>query len=251
MLSAYRFQIGHVQVDLEGLRSPLRVAWLCDLHFGPFMRAGSVTAWVDSTLALEPDLVLLGGDIVDHLVGPDLNPLTDQLSRLAAPFGVWGVWGNHDVWRLGDELDTFGARLASLGITILVNRGCLVRDDLYLAGVDDLKEGQPDIAAALTERPPNVGTLLLSHNPDILPRVPASVGLTLCGHTHGGQVRLPFIGPVATSSRYGRRFASGWVEAPARGYVSRGLGVTQLPIRLACPPELTVLTLMPASAEPG
>ncbi len=251
MLSAYRFQIEHIQAELEGLRSPLRVAWLCDLHYGPFIRAGSVAAWVDATLALDPDLILLGGDMVDHLAGADFGPLTEQLGRLVAPLGVWGIWGNHDLSRLSDGLDEFEARLAAVGTTILVNRGRLVREDLYLAGIDDLQQGRPDLTAALAGRPPGVPVLLLSHNPDILPQVPPSVGLTLCGHTHGGQIRLPLVGPVITSSRYGRRFVSGWVEGPARGYVSRGLGVTQLPLRLACPPELTALTLSPKPAAPS
>jgi hypothetical protein len=82
---------------------------------------------------------------------------------------------------------------------------------------------------------------LLWHNPDLLPRVPPDVGLTLAGHTHGGQLCLPGGYPLFTSSRYGPRFAKGWVEGTARGDVSRGLGVSLLPIRFACPAELTLL----------
>ena len=99
---------------------------------------------------------------------------------------------------------------------------------------------------ALAERPPAAPTLLLSHNPDLLPLVPNGVDLTLCGHTHGGHVRLPGIGPIVTSSAYGRRFAAGWVRTPALGYVSRGPGVGVLPVRWDCPPEVTLLTLSPA-----
>lgn len=88
--------------------------------------------------------------------------------------------------------------------------------------------------------------MLLTHNPDLLPRVPASVGLTLCGHTHGGQVRLPLLGAVTVPSRYGTRFLEGWVwGGGARGFVSRGLGVTGLPVRNLCPAQLHVFTLLP------
>jgi uncharacterized protein len=249
VLGSYRFRVETIEARLEGLRDPLRAAWMCDLHYGPFIGVGSVAAWVDATLELSPDVVLLGGDLVDVFGRGDPAPLIEQLARLRAPLGVWGVWGNHDHNRLRRTRGgsaAFEGALAAAGITMLVNRGVRVRDDLYLAGLDDWREGRPDLSATLAARPAGVPCLLLSHNPDVLPLVPGDVELTLCGHTHGGQVRLPFVGPLVTSSRYGRRFASGWVRGPARGYVSRGLGVSQLPVRVACPAELTDLTLLPA-----
>lgn len=248
VLSAYRFQVEAISASLVGLHAPLRAAWLCDLHYGPFIGVGSVAAWVDTTLALRLDIVLLGGDLVDALGRGQPRSLVDQLARLRAPLGVWGVWGNHDHRRLraSGGLDAFEGALAEAGIVMLRNRGVQVRDDLYLAGLDDWREGRPDLTVTLAGRPAGVPCLLLSHNPDALPHVPEDVDLTLCGHTHGGQVRLPFVGPLITSSRYGRRFAAGWVRGPALGYVSRGLGVSQLPVRVACPPELTDLTLAPA-----
>ena len=249
MWSAYRFGIEAIEARLVGLRAPLRAAWLCDLHYGPFIAAGSVRAWVDATLALGADVVLLGGDLVDVLGRRSPAALLEQLARLDAPLGVWGVWGNHDhrrTQRSGVGIASFERHLGALGITMLVNRGVQLRDDLYLAGIDDWREGRPDIGAAIAGRHPAQACVLLSHNPDALPHVPDAVDLTLCGHTHGGQVCPPWIGPIVTSSRYGRRFASGWVRGPARGYVSRGLGVSQLPLRVGCPAELTDLTLLPA-----
>ena len=244
-LSTYRFGIVHRVAPVVSLRTPIRVVWLCDLHYGQFIREGSVAAWVDATLELEADLVLLGGDLVDALAPSDVTPLLGQLARLRAPLGVFAVWGNHDAVRFRHERERFRSALERNGVTLLRNRGVLVRDDLYLAGIDDLRTGRPDLSASLANRPTNTPCLLMSHNPDVLPQVPTNVDLTLCGHTHGGQVQLPWIGPVITSSRYGRRFAEGWVKAPARGYVSRGLGVTQIPIRINCPAELTTLTLTP------
>lgn len=245
-VSTYRHRVEHHDVGMVGLGRPLDAAWLCDFHYGQFIREGSVAAWIDATLELTPDLVLLGGDMVDALTPRQHGPLLDQVARLRAPLGVFAIWGNHDTVRFRSERPRFEAALLDRGITVLHNRGVLVRDDLYLAGLDDLRTGRPDLRAALADRPARTPCLLLSHNPDVLPQVPTDVDLTLCGHTHGGQVRLPWIGPIVTSSLYGRRFVEGWVEAPARGYVSRGLGVTQVPIRINCPPEITSLTLRPA-----
>jgi predicted MPP superfamily phosphohydrolase len=243
---SYPFEVVRERAALAGLRAPLRVAWLTDLHHGEFVRTRSARAWVDAALAETPDLVLLGGDLVDQTPGADPDAeLFAELARLHAPLGVWAVPGNHDHGRYRG-IGRYVARLRDAGIETLVNRGVAARDDLFLAGIDDLRNGRPDLNAALRDRPEVGATLLLSHNPDVLPMVPVDVGLTLCGHTHGGQVVLPGVGALVTSSQYGDRFLAGWVEGPARGYVSRGLGVTSLPLRVNCPAELTILELEPA-----
>jgi len=244
--SAYRFEVVRMAAPLPALASPVRVAWLCDLHYGPFIGASTVSRWIDAALLERPDVVLLGGDLVDYHVGPDIGPLLDQIARLTAPLGVYAVWGNHDRWRFPD-IAPFARALSERGVRVMVNRGAPLRDDLYLAGIDDVLAGEPDVGAALAGAPARSATLLMSHNPDALPGVPTGVGLTLCGHTHGGQVCLPLIGPIVTGSKYGRRFVQGWVRGPARGYVSRGLGVSTLPVRVDCPAELTVLDLTPSS----
>jgi len=276
VMGSYRFRLARGQVALAGLRAPLRLALLSDLHLGPFIRRRSLARWVDATLRLQPELILLGGDMIDHWA-TDLEPLLEELSRLHAPLGVYAVWGNHDHAvlrgrRAPPGMAAFARALEErAGVTVLRNASCRPRDDLYLAGIDDLQAGRPDLAAALAgtsaalppapagrhdlpaapagtaaDRRPPPATVLLSHNPDILPDVPTSVGLTLAGHTHGGQVCLPGYGAIYTGSAHGRRFASGWVRAPALGYVSRGLGVSGAPLRFACPAEITVLELVPA-----
>lgn len=239
--------IERIRARVPGLAEPLRVAFVSDLHYGPYTRGPRVALWVDAVLDTEPDLVLLGGDLVDRLAPRALTPLIDELARLAAGparHGTYTVLGNHEYRRLLDPR-AFLRDLDAVGVTPLVNAGLPLAGGLYLAGLDDHRYGDPDVRAALADRAQGAPTLLLSHNPDQLPLIPIDVHLTLCGHTHGGQIRLPGIGPVVTSSEYGRRFASGWVDGPARGYVSRGLGVGYVPVRWDCPPELTLLELVP------
>lgn len=261
----YRFGVTRQEARLPGLRAPLRVAFLTDLHYGPFIGEGSVRAWVDATNSERPGLILLGGDFIDrHAATGDRSPLLRELARLRAPLGAYGVWGNHDyaafsTARAGQESGqkvtweqeraAHAAAFAGAGITILRNEGRAVRDDLFLGGTDDVLEGEPDPGAALAgagER----ATLLLSHNPDLLPELPRAAGLALCGHTHGGQVRLPLIGALAPliPSRYGARFDMGWKQGAfgTPAYVSRGLGVSGVPLRNLCEPEVLLLTLRPA-----
>jgi predicted MPP superfamily phosphohydrolase len=240
-LNTYRFEVSRHTLLLP-LSAPVKIVQLSDLHYGPLLRQGSVSAWVEATRLEHPDLILITGDFVDRFTDEELTPLVSALSQLSAPLGVWGVWGNHDHFRFR-PITSLLRPLQEAGITILNNRGVALRDDLYLAGVDDFRTGYPDLAAAIGGRPKGATCLLMSHNPDMLPLIPAEVDLVLCGHTHGGQVNFPLIGAPLTSSHYGQRFRAGWVEAPARAYVSRGLGVTMLPLRLNCPPELAVFEL--------
>lgn len=243
--NTYRFTVERVRCRLPGLHATIRIVLLCDLHYGPFIRRRSIAAWVEATLAERPDLVIVGGDLVDGWAGDDVEPLLGQLRRLRAPLGTFATWGNHDYIRFGDP-SRFGRRLEQIGITVLENRGALVRDDLFLAGLDDVGKGEPNLAAALAGRPPGTTCLLVAHNPEALSSVPPDVDLTLCGHTHGGQINVPGIGPLVKASDYTQRLLRGWSRQPALGYVSRGLGVSLAPLRLNCPPELTVLELSPA-----
>lgn len=263
--ATYRFEVNRHPAELPGLTRPLRLVLLTDLHYGPYIRAASVRHWVDAALRERPDLIVVAGDFLDADVDGGADDLLVELARLRAPLGTFGVWGNHDYGSFGRysslrfparpdwsaRRERFGRELRSGGLRVLTNERVRVRDDLVLAGLDDHAEGDPDLA--LTLGGPPVGhsagaTLLVSHNPDVLPFVPEWVGLTVCGHTHGGQVRLPGVGALRTSSFYGERFSMGFVTGPARGFVSRGLGVTGLPVRLNCAPEVVVLDLAPSEA---
>ncbi len=244
LANVYRFEVTKVRKPLPRLRRPVRVALLCDFHYGVYVRPGSIAAWVDATLAHDPDLVLIAGDLVDGLVAADVEPLLDELSRLRAPLGVFATWGNHDYIRF-DDLEPFADALEASGVTVLCNRGVELRDDLFLAGLDDWSEGAPDVEAALRGWPDEGACLLVSHDPASLVAIPPEVDLTLCGHTHGGQVHVPGVGALVMASPFSLRFARGWTRRSGLGYVSRGLGVGVVPFRFHCPPELTILDLIP------
>lgn len=259
---AYDFGTVREEAALPGLRSPLRVAFLTDLHYGLYIFERQIRAWVDTANAARPDLVLLGGDFLDVRSDVDPAPLLTELARLRAPLGVYAVWGNHDYGSFGaydrgvlgqgipgwaERREQVAAAFAAAGITVLRNVGRAVRDDLWVGGVDDLWRGEPDAAAALAGAGEGQASVLLSHNPDLLPDLPRRVGLVLSGHTHGGQIRLPVVGAPVVPSRYGQRYAMGWVQGAhgTPGYVSRGLGVSGLPLRNLCSPEVTLLSLRP------
>lgn len=244
---AQDLRVERIELRLDGLTHALRVAFAADLHFGPYADGERIAHWVAAILATRPDVIVLGGDVVDRRAPADLGPLFEALADLRAVGGVYLVLGNHE-YRRFTRPRGFLEDLRGIGLTPLVNAGSTVPGGLFLAGVDDYRHGRPNLDLSLAARPVGAPTLLVSHNPDLLPSVPHTVDLTLCGHTHGGQVRLPVIGPLITSSAHGRRFASGWVDAPARAYVSRGIGVGLVPVRWNCSPELTLLTLRPRVA---
>lgn len=253
MANVRSFIVSRHQLSLPGLRAPLRLAQLTDLHYGPLYGVEEVRRWVQAAMSGRPDLIVVTGDFVDRWVSPqDLDALLVELAVLRAPLGMYGVPGNHDYALQVHEglsreawLTEFCAALDEAGVTLLVNEGRRVRSDLWLCGVDDLWKGAPDIGASLAGAQNGDAVVLLSHNPDLLPEVPEAVGLTLCGHTHGGQVRLPLIGALHVPSQYGNRFSQGFSHLATTGFVSRGLGTTGPPARLNCPAEVVVLDLLP------
>jgi uncharacterized protein len=244
------FEVTNYRLGLAGLEQGLRVAHLTDLHFGPAQRLPSVRAWVTATLEQKPDLILITGDFLEYRKSlSGVSELCAELSRLKAPLGVFGVLGNHDLYAVMSGRDVLTDPLERAGIRLLTNTGMQVRQDLFVAGVDDLWNGKPDLTSALEAASDHGAILLMTHHPDFLEMIPARVSLTLCGHTHGGQIVLPWLGALHTGSRHGQKFAQGFVcgSLGARGFVSRGLGTTALPVRYNCPAELAVFDLEPVA----
>jgi predicted MPP superfamily phosphohydrolase len=233
------------------------VALVSDLHVGaPYHGLDRLPSTVDRINATSPDLICIAGDLVTlGVLGGHFTPpeaIAHELRRLRAPGGVYAVLGNHD--RLYNA-PRVRAALDSAGIRVLEDTAMLVSTPsgrVWVAGLTDFWTGPHDIGrtlGAVTDSATPV--LLLTHNPDIFPRIPPRVMLTLAGHTHGGQVRLPLIGSPILPSAYGQRYARGLVvEGDRRLFVSTGIGTSDLPIRLGVPPTIFVLTLRAAAPPP-
>jgi hypothetical protein len=154
-----------------------------------------------------------------------------------------GNWEN--LRRVRDER----AFYAAAGVRLLVNESARVRDDLGLVGLDDADSGVPNAAAAERGVPAGAARLTLLHSPAFFDVLPPSLPLALGGHTHGGQVRLPGLSPAWLPSGSGRYVAGWYARGEAHLYVSRGVGTSTLPVRLACRPEVALLTLVPRSGR--
>jgi uncharacterized protein len=223
------------------------IAILADLHHGPFVGIEFIHEAVRITKSLAPDLVALVGDYAHKGVDAhnQLPPCLEALSALSAPLGVYAVPGNHDMPKGGQLYRDSIAATPLIDLTNRNRRISLDGEHLWLAGVDDLWWGKPNIEQALSGVPTGAAVVLLCHNPDFAEETPNSrVGLVLSGHTHGGQVYLPGLGCAWLPSRYGLKYRRGLVQAPASSvFVSRGLGEAGIPLRMNVPPEIVVLTL--------
>jgi predicted MPP superfamily phosphohydrolase len=224
---------------------------MSDIHVGgPDMPPARVTRIVEQVNALHPDIIAIGGDFVSdkrssthrYTVADAVAPLRGLRSR----FGAVAVIGNHDHWR---NASATRLQLKRVGIRVLDNDATRI-GPVTIGGVDDPFTGYDDLPRALqrmgAQPKPRI---LLSHSPDVFPRVPAEVALTLAGHTHCGQIRLPLIGAISSMSAYGNRYACGRVDENGRTLiVSAGLGTSLLPLRLGAAPDLWLIDLRPAKS---
>jgi hypothetical protein len=236
----------------------LTISVIADLHAGgPDMLLPHIRQVVDTANALQSDLVVLLGDYkawYRFKTEPVADLLwADELARLEAPLGTWAILGNHDWWH---DLAGVRSALAHASIPLLENDAVLLGAPgrrFWLAGLGDQLahrighggfRGVDDLPGTLARIKTDDPVLLLAHEPDIFPTVPERVALTLAGHTHGGQIRIPLIWPYFVPSRYGARYAYGHiVEAGRHMVVSGGLGTSIVPARLGVPPEIVHVTL--------
>lgn len=236
----------------------LTMSVIADLHAGgPNMGLGRIRTIVDTSNALRADIVLLLGDFVaTHRFVTERIPepvWAAELSRLKAPLGVHAILGNHDWWFHQPEIRL---ALKHAGIPVMENDAVLLGEPgarFWLAGIGDqlavpLGQGRfrgaddlPGTIAKITSDDP---VILMVHEPDIFTKVPDRVSLTLAGHTHGGQMRVPFVWPAFVPSQYGARFAYGHIVEGGRDLiVSGGLGTSIVPMRIGVPPEIVHIEL--------
>ncbi len=234
----------------------LRLIQISDLHISEVVSTEFLRSAMKQCTALAPDVIVITGDFITRCDLRFLPELRQLMSCLRAPLGVFAVLGNHD-FGLYDPLRKLGvpARnlleqpLAEYGVTVLRNNRVLVESPgraggLQLVGLDDWWSGLADPEAAFANVDPAQPCILLTHNPDTVALVRARPWhWLLCGHTHGGQIRIPLLGaPVLPIED--RRFDQGLfkLNAQQRVYVNRGVGHL-LPVRFNCRPEITVFTL--------
>jgi len=251
-----RLVVRHVELGIPGWEAepPLHAVLIADLHVGsPRNGLDHLRRVVERTNARDPDIVLIAGDfVIDNVFGGRFvspEDIARELAGLDAPLGVYAVLGNHDRWLSAARVE---AALVEVGITVLENRAVQIRDagrSVWIVGIADYWTGHPDVPGALDDVDDGAPAILITHNPDLFPEVPPRVSLTLAGHTHGGQVILPFVGRAITPSRFGERYAVGHiVEMGNHLYVTSGVGTSRLGVRFRVPPELVVLDIGPCDA---
>jgi uncharacterized protein len=235
--------LARVTLPFSGLPAALaglRIGLITDVHRSRNVSHDDVARAVDTIMAERPDLIVLGGDYVTWGDRQFVGPSADALAPLSAPHGVFGILGNHD-----DDHD-MPAALGHKGVQMLKDARTRLRirnEPVDMVGIRFWTKRQGDIADLVRDSAP--ATILLAHDPRRLTEAAAlSVPLVLSGHTHGGQVVLPLIGPVAARkfpviAGVGRRLRTTM-------FVSRGVGTVYVPVRINCPPEVALLTLQPA-----
>jgi len=246
----------HPVIEIPGLPEEFngfRIAFLADIHRGPFMSEQRVGDVVMSVNKARPDVIGLGGDYV-HRSKRYIPSVWRELGALRAHSGVYAVLGNHDYWE-SEEL-TVNA-MTHAGVVNLTNRNVPLERGgkrIFIAGVDDVWAGKPDLTAALKGVPEGGVAIVLCHNPDYIEeQTDLRAKLWLSGHTHGGQVCLPGGRPIIHPSKCGLRYIAGHTTCEGMQiYVSRGVGTVTPPWRLNCPAEVPVIELrsIPRFAAP-
>lgn len=227
------------------------IAVLSDFHYDAVFSVHPIRSSIDTVNSLHPDLIALTGDFVTEPAVGDpaqgavaAEPCAELLSGLRAPYGLWAVLGNHD---LATDASRVSSGLMAKGIQFLTNRSIPVEKNgsrFWLTGVDDVLDGRPDLESALHGVPSDEATVLLAHEPDYADEVTKyPVDLQLSGHSHGGQVRFPFVPPLFLPD-LAKKYVWGLYKiGKLTLYTNAGIGTVRIAVRFNCPPEITLITL--------
>ena len=246
----------------------VKIVFASDFHIKPYGQK-RLDMIVEKINAENPDFVVSAGDFVcghTHHSTMPIEQIAKTLGKVKAKFGFYTSLGNHDGWYGNDEITK---NLEQNGIKVLSNSNISLNirgQKLYIAGIEDYDTGGPNIFKALEgvevdeNGRYNKPIIMLSHTPDMFPKMPDEITLVLAGHCHGGQIRISFLGPIFTASRYGDKYAKGWKQEKdgksikidtskpiklqkdiSTLFVTRGIGVSILPLRFNCPPEINII----------
>jgi predicted MPP superfamily phosphohydrolase len=227
------------------------IALLSDFHFDPYFSVHPLHAAIPMVNGLRPDLIVLAGDFVSVPWFGDVRkaafaaePCARLLRRMAAPHGLWAVMGNHDVDTNPEHVTR---ALQAENIQVLANQShALERHGarFWLAGVNDVLGGTANLPETLRRIPAGEAVILLAHEPDFADEASHfPIDLQFSGHSHGGQVRVPLLPPLYLP-RGAKKYVLGTYQVgPLTLYTTAGLGTVGVPMRLNCPPEITLVTL--------
>ncbi len=222
-----------------------RIVHISDLHTDTWLGVERLEQVVRLVNAQEPDLTVITGDFITYRNTTLIDRMAPVLARLEAADGVMAVLGNHDYWSAPEEIQ---AMLEAAGIEHMGNRVRTLQRGaaaLHIAGLDDVYNKRDELQSVMAEIPPHGAAILLVHVPDFAD-VAAATGrfdLSLSGHSHGGQLVLPWLGPLVLPP-YGKKYYSGLYRVGGMyQYTTRGLGTSTFAVRLNCPPEISVHTL--------
>jgi uncharacterized protein len=228
----------------------IKIVQFSDTHLGFQYNLNQFQKLVKKINNLKPDLIFFTGDLIDEPNKyPEINQLVPILQQLKAPLGQYCIFGNHDHGGYGSDI--YRNIMETANFTVLLNESKPINlkngSQIYLIGIDDAMLGQPDLKLALDQVPNNMFKLLLSHAPDLAETaVQYQIHWQLSGHSHGGQVKIPFVGPLVTPP-FARVYTEGLYtigeSSPLTLYVNRGIGTTRLPFRFMARSELTIFTL--------
>jgi uncharacterized protein len=258
-ISRHELEISYRTITLPRLPDPfagLKIVQISDFHFHEFTEAAFLEAVVRRVNEANPDLVVLTGDFVSskplpgHFAVRMSYHCAELLSRIECPLR-YAILGNHDVLVSAHAVTD---ALLTHGIPVLADSSVPLEREgrrLWLAGIKDALEGRPNLATALPagRNPEQEPLILLAHEPDFADHaIGRQIDLVLSGHTHGGQIRLPFLPPLLLP-QMGTKYVEGLyrLRDGMQLYVNRGIGAVNLPFRFRCPPEISVLTLQPGS----
>ncbi len=222
-----------------------KIVLFSDLHLGFFCSPKDLLSLAVIVNSQNPDAIFFAGDLTDKRVGKyKFEEAAEALKRFKAAYGKYAVFGNHDyhtgVLKVKKTLESGGFLVLSNQSATLTKNG----QKIQVIGLDDAIRGKVNIKRALSFREPELCSILLVHEPDIAEVTSRyNIDLQLSGHSHGGQVRLPLIGPLKTT-QLARKFVYGLYNlGKMQLYTTRGVGVTILPIRFFCRPEIVIITL--------
>ncbi|MEO8285521.1 MAG: metallophosphoesterase [Chloroflexota bacterium] len=243
----YWIDLQPVSLTLPRLQSPFhayRVAQISDLHLGDWLKRSQLEQVVSLVNGQKPDLIAMTGDFVSSLTPTIVSDLVEVLSRLKAPDGVVAVLGNHDYWT---DASVIRQVIKESNIVNISNDVYTLRRngaEFHIAGVDDIWEKQDRLDSVMSKLPAQGAALLLAHEPDFADTSAATgrFDLQLSGHSHGGQVVMPFAGPLRLPP-YGLKYPSGLYQiGNMLQYTNRGIGMIRPHVRFNCRPEVTLFT---------